>query len=201
MVFSGSQELVSMDEEEKGKPKLETHEKINILGQGILPIVTALVTGAFFLYSAYYVGEVEVKVPETFNNLEVHAFNDKGNETVFHNARFQLPPDRYHFEVQIDSRPKEKFDEGVGFGHKTILNCLSLKDNPTVIDAKESGRLEEMPAPEEKAVKSEKKNGSEQLSGASGGGKREHREVRVREGSGSDKPDKPDKPDFGDDDH
>ena len=106
-------------------------ETLNLLATAILPIVGALGTLSVFLIANFYVGDVEVTAPHTFSTLEVHAYNKKGQEAVFHSPRFQLMPDDYHFEIAVDSRPKQHADAAVRFRERTLVQVSQPAASPS----------------------------------------------------------------------
>ncbi len=98
-------------------------DKMNVLAQIVIPIATALAGIGMYAYSQWYVGEVQVKTPKDYNQIEIHVFNDKGNEQIFHSNHFQLSPDHYRFEIAIDQHPNIKHEKKVTFGEKVVLYC------------------------------------------------------------------------------
>jgi hypothetical protein len=96
-------------------------ETLNLFATAVLPIVGALGTLCVFLIANFYVGDVEVSPASPFHTLEIHAYNKKGQEAIFHSPRFQLMPDDYHFEITIDSAVKQQADAAVRFRERTLV--------------------------------------------------------------------------------
>jgi hypothetical protein len=96
-------------------------ETLNVFATAVLPIAGALGTLSVFLIANFYVGDVEVSPAIPFHTLEVHAYNNKGQEAIFHTPRFQLMPDNYHFEITVDSAVKQHADAAVQFRQKTLV--------------------------------------------------------------------------------
>ncbi len=101
----------------------KTKETLNLIATAVLPVLGALGTLFVFLAANFYVGYVEVKPTLNFHCIEIHAYNQRGQEAVFHTPRFQLMPDRYHFEIAIDSGSKQHVDASVLFHEKTLIDA------------------------------------------------------------------------------
>ena len=102
-----------------------TREILSLLATAILPILGALGTLFVFLIVNFYVGDVDVAIPNGYQTLEVHAYNPKGQDAIFHTPHFQLMPDRYHFEVSVNGNPREHADAAVRFRHSTKVVLLA----------------------------------------------------------------------------
>jgi hypothetical protein len=120
----------------------KTREVLSLLATAILPIIGALGTLFVFLVVNFYVGDVDVAIPNGYQTLEVHAYNPKGQDSVFHTPHFQLMPDRYHFEVSVNGKPREHADAAVKFRHSTKVVLLAT----AIQDSNVNG---EQPAPEQ----------------------------------------------------
>jgi hypothetical protein len=103
----------------------KSKEVLNLIATAILPIVGAGGTLFVFLAANYYVGDVQIVTANTFHTLEVHAYNQKGQEAVFHTAHFQLMPEKYHFEVIVDSQATQHADAIVQFQQTTAIKVNS----------------------------------------------------------------------------
>jgi hypothetical protein len=106
----------------------KARETLNVFATAVLPIIGALGTLSVFLIANFYVGDVEVSPASPFHTLEIHAYNKKGQEAIFHSPRFQLMPDDYHFEITVDSALKQHADAAVQFRQKTLVKV----SQPTV---------------------------------------------------------------------
>jgi hypothetical protein len=113
----------------------KTRDVLSLFATAILPIMGALGTVFVFLVVNFYVGDVDVVVPTGYQSLEIRAYNHKGQETVFHTPHFQLFPDSYHFEVLVNSQPKQHADAVVKFHHTSNVLLSSGPSTDSVINA------------------------------------------------------------------
>jgi hypothetical protein len=118
------------------QPTSKTREVLSLLATAILPILGALGTLFVFLVVNFYVGDVDVAIPTGYQTLEVHAYNPKGQDAVFHTPHFQLMPDRYHFEVSVNGKPREHADAAVQFRHSTkvVLLAAAIQDSNASVE-------------------------------------------------------------------
>jgi hypothetical protein len=123
----------------------KTREVLSLLATAILPIIGALGTLFVFLVVNFYVGDVDVAIPNGYQTLEVHAYNQKGQDAVFHTPHFQLMPDRYHFEVSVNGKPREHADAAVKFRHSTkvILIASASAANGATVEQSASEQTEQ----------------------------------------------------------
>jgi len=114
----------------------KTREILSLLATAILPIFGALGTLFVFLVINFYVGDVDIAIPNGYQTLEVHAYNPKGQDAVFHTPHFQLMPDRYHFEVSVNGKPREHANAAVKFRHSTnvVLLATTIQDSGANIE-------------------------------------------------------------------
>ena len=121
----------------RSQPVSKTREVLSLLATAILPILGALGTLFVFLVVNFYVGNVDIAIPNGYQTLEVHAYNPKGQDSVFHTPHFQIMPDRYHFEVSVNGQPREHADAAVKFRHSTKVILLAAANHESSANSAE----------------------------------------------------------------
>jgi hypothetical protein len=86
-----------------------------------LPLIGAVGTIFVWIFSAVYVGNVELTTKKPFRTIFVEVFNEKGNESEFHSPRFQLMPGDYVLRVSLDKAMPSQCGAVVKFHEKTTI--------------------------------------------------------------------------------
>ncbi|HEY9778445.1 MAG TPA: hypothetical protein V6C81_32100 [Planktothrix sp.] len=118
----------SASAQEQSANKAPLKDKLQLV-QNMLAI-TGMV-GTLFVWGAanFYVGDVEIVPNRGYQNISIQVFDRKGQETTYHNLKFQLMPGMYHIEVTADGSAKYPADIEVQFAQKRQL--LVALGNPS----------------------------------------------------------------------
>lgn len=117
------------------KARVEKANNYLALVSTTLGILGALGTVFVWLASNFYVGDVVVETSKPIDGLVVHAYDNKGQEAVFHTSRFQLMPGNYHLEICAGSALVYHKDLAVKFREKSmVLIDLQDKESSTALN-------------------------------------------------------------------
>jgi hypothetical protein len=86
-----------------------------------LPLIGAVGTIFVWIFSSFYVGNVELTTSKPYRTIFVEVFNEKGSESEFHSPRFQLMPGDYVLRVSMDKKMPTQIGAVVRFHEKTTI--------------------------------------------------------------------------------
>jgi hypothetical protein len=113
-----SVETGSTDNQPSGTTKAKDYLSILVTA---LPLIGAIGTVFVWVFSAVYVGNVELTTSKPYRSIFVQVFNEKGNQTEFHSPRFQLMPGDYVLQVFLDNQIPTKCAVIVKFHEKVVV--------------------------------------------------------------------------------
>lgn len=96
-----------------GKSKsAKTKETISFLSTAV-PLLGVIGTAFVWGAANFYVGTVDIKPADDYQEINVQVFDQKGNEKEFHTPHFLLEPGKYHMAINVDKKGVQHVDTEV----------------------------------------------------------------------------------------
>lgn len=92
-----------------------TKETISFLSTAV-PLLGVIGTGFVWGAANFYVGTVDIKPGEDYQEITVQVFDQKGIEKDFHTPHFLLEPGHYHMAINVDKKGVQHIDTEVKLG-------------------------------------------------------------------------------------
>ncbi|HEY9734616.1 MAG TPA: hypothetical protein V6C89_22080 [Drouetiella sp.] len=114
-----------------GKSKsAKTKETISFLSTAV-PLLGVLGTAFVWGAANFYVGTVDIKPADDYQEITVQVFDQKGVEKEFHTPHFLLEPGHYHMAINVDKKGVQHIETDVKLGGTTNVKVATLQPAET----------------------------------------------------------------------
>lgn len=108
-----------------GKSKAaKTKEAISFLSTAV-PLLGVIGTAFVWAAANFYVGTVDIKPADDYQEITVQVFDQKGGEKEFHTPHFLIEPGKYHMSISLDKKGVQHVDTEVKLGATSVIRVAA----------------------------------------------------------------------------
>ncbi|RTL34693.1 MAG: hypothetical protein EKK48_30725 [Candidatus Melainabacteria bacterium] len=108
-----------------GKSKAaKTKETISFLSTAV-PLLGLIGTAFVWAAANFYVGTVDVKPADDYQEITIQVFDQKGGEKEFHTPHFLIEPGKYHMSINLDKKGAQHVDAEVKLGATSVIRVAA----------------------------------------------------------------------------